>query len=124
MLDNAGVTDATTQLQINVILNGFCLVPSIAGSLLANKLGRRFLAISSTASLTVFIFIIGALTAVYGDSDNVSGIYATVASIFLFQGCCSFGWTPLSVMYPPEVLSYSMRANGMGIYCFTTSGVG
>lgn len=124
MLDNAGVTNTTTQLEINIILNCFCLVISIIGSAFAERLGRRFLAISSTALLTVFIFILGALTKLYGTSTNMSGIYATVASIFLFQGSYSFGWTPLTVMYPPEVLHFTIRANGMGIYTFFASGFG
>ncbi|KAJ5127947.1 MFS sugar transporter-like protein [Penicillium atrosanguineum] len=124
MLDNAGVTNTTTQLEINIILNCFCLVVSIIGSLYAERLGRRFLAISSTTLLTIFIFIIGALTKIYGGSTNMSGIYGTVASIFLFQGSYSFGWTPLSVMYPPEVLHFSIRANGMGLYTFVASTFG
>ncbi|KAJ5777042.1 MFS sugar transporter-like protein [Penicillium odoratum] len=124
MLDNAGVTDTTTQLEINIILNCFCLVVSLVGSTFADRLGRRFLAISSTALLTIFIFILGALTKLYGTSTNMPGIYATVASIFLFQGSYSFGWTPLSVMYPPEVLHFSIRANGMGLYTTLSSAFG
>jgi hypothetical protein len=124
MLDHAGVTNSNTQLQINIVLNCFCLITSVTGSLLAERLGRRFLAISSTASLTLFIFIIGGLTKLYGQSTDISGIYGTVASIFLFQGCYGFGWTPLTVMYPPEVLSYPLRAHGMGLFTFVGSGVG
>lgn len=57
--------------------------------------------------------------AVYGTSDNHSGIYATVAAIFLFQGAYSFGWTPILYLYPPEVLHYPIRANGMGVFQFS-----
>lgn len=74
------------------------------------------MALLSTVLLTVFIFMIGALTKVYGKSTNHSGIYATVASIFLFQGAYSIGWTPILYLYPPEVLNYPIRANGMGIF--------
>lgn len=124
MLTQAGVTNTTTQLEINIILNAWCLVISIIGTSMANKLGRKKLAAFSTALLTIFIFLIGALTKVYGTSDNKSGIYATVAMIFLFQGSYSFGWTPLTVLYPPEVLNYSIRSVGMGIYTFFVNGVG
>jgi Sugar (and other) transporter len=67
--------------------------------------------------------MVGALTKVYGTSTNKSGIYATVAAIFLFQGAYSFGWTPLLYLYPPEVLNYPIRANGMGIFTFFLNGV-
>ncbi|KAK9426121.1 putative Lactose permease [Seiridium unicorne] len=122
MLDAAGVTDATTQLEINVILNAFSLVVCIVGTALVDKIGRRRLALTVTSLLVVFVFLIGALTKIYGAGGSTSGIYATVAMIFLFQGCYAFGWTPLSVLYPPEVLSYSIRANGMGLYMFGLSG--
>ncbi len=124
MLTQAGVTDSTTQLEINIILNAWCLVVSIIGTLMADKLGRKPLAAISTGLLTVFIFMVGALTKVYGNSANNSGIYGTVAAIFLFQGAYSFGWTPLTVLYPPEVLNFGIRSVGMGIYTFLVNGIG
>ena len=95
MLSNAGITDTTTQLQINVILNAWCLVCSITGTWSCDKWGRKPTAIVCTAFLTVFLFIVGALTSVYGTSTDSSGVYGTVAAIFLFQGAYSYGWTPL-----------------------------
>ena len=61
---------------------------------------------------------------VYGTSGNVHGVYGTVAAIFLFQGAYSFGWTPMTVLYPPEVLNYSIRSNGMGVYIAVSNAVG
>jgi hypothetical protein len=124
MLTQAGITDSTTQLEINIILNAWCLVVSLVGTAMADRLGRKALAAISTALLTIFIFMVGALTKTYGNSTNNSGIYGTVASIFLFQGAYSFGWTPLTVLYPPEVLNYGIRSLGMGIYTFLVNGVG
>ncbi|KAI1760131.1 hexose transporter [Hypoxylon sp. FL1150] len=124
MLDNAGVTDTTTQLQINIVLNAWCLVLAILGTSVLDTVGRRPLAISSAALMTIFIFLVGALTKAYGDGNDTSGIYGTVACIFLFQGSYSLGWTPLSMLYPPEVLNYSVRSVGMGIYTFLANGLG
>lgn len=123
MLDNAGISETTTQLQINIILNAWCLCCALFGTYYADILGRRATAIISTALLTIFLFIIGALTKVYGASRNKSGVYGTVAAIFLSQGAYSFGWTPLLYLYPPEVLNYSIRANGMGLFTFVLNGV-
>jgi hypothetical protein len=61
---------------------------------------------------------------VYGETSNESGIYATVAAIFLFMGSYSFGFTPLASIYPPEVLNYSIRSTGIGVYQFFTNGFG
>ena len=87
-------------------------------------IGRKTLAIMSTGFMIIFIFLFGILTKIFGESNNKSGIYGTVASIFLFQGCYSFGWTPLTVLYPPEVLNFPIRSNGMAIYTFFANGVG
>ncbi|KAF7557999.1 hypothetical protein G7Z17_g289 [Cylindrodendrum hubeiense] len=119
MLENAGITNTTTQLQINIILNAWCLVCALAGTFLAEKIGRRITALSSTTLLTIFLFLIGVFTKIYGNSDNKSGIYGTVACMFLFMGAYSFGWTPLCYLYPPEVLNYPIRALGMGVNTWT-----
>ncbi|EFX01519.1 hexose transporter [Grosmannia clavigera kw1407] len=124
MLDNAGITNSTTQLEINIILNCWCLVVACCGTLLVDKVGRRPLAIWSSVAMTAFLFIMGGLTKLYGDSTNTSGIYGTVAMMFLFMGAYSFGWTPLSQLYPPEVLNYSVRSVGMGAYTFLANGIG
>ncbi|KAJ7236753.1 hypothetical protein B0H12DRAFT_1075780 [Mycena haematopus] len=100
MLNDAGITNTTTQLQINVILNAFCLLCALAGTYYIDRLGRKRTAMitGSITSLTIFLFMVGALTKSYGlNSTNTSGIYAT-AMIFLFQGAYSFGWTPLLLM--------------------------
>lgn len=84
MLDNAGITNTTTQLEIvsplakkfnnlgtplilirtwqNIILNAFCLVCSLAGTYAVDAMGRKPTGAISTGLLTVFIFMIGALT--------------------------------------------------------------
>lgn len=103
MLTQAGITNTTTQLEINVILNAFCLLVALGGTYLCDRLGRKPLAIFSTLACAVMIFIVGALTKLYGSSTYQPGVYGTVAAIFLFQGSYSAGWTPLSVLYPPEV---------------------
>lgn len=105
-------------------MNAWCLCIALGGTYFMNKLGRKPMAIISTVLLTVFLFLYAGLNKLYGESTNTSGIYASVAIIFLFQGSYSFGWTPLTVLYPPEVLNYSMRANGMAVYTFVVNCVG
>ena len=56
----------------------------------------------------------------YGESGNKSGVYGTIAMIFIYNATYAWGITPLTVLYPPEVLSFDIRAAGMDIYTFTT----
>uniref|UniRef100_A0A8H7KF15 Major facilitator superfamily (MFS) profile domain-containing protein n=1 Tax=Bionectria ochroleuca TaxID=29856 RepID=A0A8H7KF15_BIOOC len=124
MLTNAGITDSDTQLQLNVILNAWCLACAMVGTLFSERIGRRPNAIWFNLTLTTFLYIVGALTKFYGTSDNKSGVYATVGFIFLFKGAYSFGWTPLAYLYPPEILNYQIRTFGMGLNTFTIFGSG
>lgn len=116
MLTQAGIKDAHTQLKINVILSAWQLIVALTGSISAEKIGRKTLALTSLGLASIALFMVGGLTAAFGESTDKSGVYGTVASIFLFLGAYSFGITPLTVMYGPEVLSYSLRATGMGLF--------
>jgi MFS family permease len=120
MLSEAGIKDATKQLQINVILNSWALVVSVTASFFSDKIGRKALCEISLAGCTIFFYLVGGLTGAYGTSTNTSGIYGTLAAIFLFVGSYHIGITPLTVLYPPEILSYRIRATGMGLYTLTT----
>ncbi|KAG8414168.1 hypothetical protein J3459_014996 [Metarhizium acridum] len=61
-------------------------------------------------------------------ADNPGGaskglIYGDVAVMFLFQGFYSIAWTPLLTLYPPEVMDYPARANGVAFSQFTLNGL-
>ncbi|KAH8886272.1 general substrate transporter [Thozetella sp. PMI_491] len=120
MLSNAGIEDPTTQLQINVVLTAFTLVVAVAGSYFADKFSRKMLCAMSLSGGIVSLYLLGGLTALYGESSNKSGIYATIAMIFLYNGTYAMGMTPLTVLYPPEILSFDIRSVGMGLYTCTT----
>ncbi|KAJ5814172.1 uncharacterized protein N7503_000922 [Penicillium pulvis] len=114
-LTSAGIPNTNTQLQINIILNCFCLVCALVGTWFSDKIGRRESALISTILATICLFLVGVLSKFYGTTHDTSGIYGTIAMIFLFMGSYSFGWTPLLYLYPPEVLNYQIRATGMGL---------
>ncbi|KAJ9616119.1 hypothetical protein H2204_014063 [Knufia peltigerae] len=120
MLEQAGIQDPTTQLEINIILTSWTLVISLLGAWFADSIGRRTLCAISLAGQIVTFYILAGLTAVYGTSTDKSGIYGTIALIFLYNAAYAYGITPLTVLYPPEVLSYEVRGTGMGLYTLTT----
>lgn len=100
----------------NVVLNVWCLFCALAGTMLASNWGRKSLAILSQSCLTAFLLIIGGLSSKYAaDPEGASNslIYGNVACVFLFQGAYSIAWTPLATLYPPEIMNYAIRANGL-----------
>lgn len=115
MFNKAGIHDHRTQLEINVCLTSWQLVIAFAGSMCAEKLGRKTLGLISLGLATTFLFLVGGLTARFGNGTNKSGIYATIGSIFLFLGGYAFGFTPLPPIYAPEVLPYALRGYGMSL---------
>ncbi|KAF5630030.1 hexose transporter [Fusarium sp. NRRL 52700] len=119
MLTNAGITNRTTQLQINIVLQSWCLICAMIGTFLMDRAGRKTLCLSACVGMTILMFVIGALTKTFSTSQDLAGIYGTVACIFLFMGAYSVGITPITQLYPPEVLSYSTRTNGMAIWAGT-----
>ncbi|KAI0386744.1 hexose transporter [Hypomontagnella monticulosa] len=124
MLSQAGITSSTTQMEINLVLSAWQFCIAITGSLLAEKIGRRMLCLTSLGICTVMFYVVGAMTSVFGDGHNTSGVYGTVATVFFFLGGYSFGLTPLTNMYPPEVLSYNIRATGMSLFVILAKSCG
>lgn len=49
---------------------------------------------------------------------------ASLAFIFIFGAVYSVGFTPLQALYPVEVLSFEMRAKGMGFSGFSVAAAG
>lgn len=121
-LNTAGITDSNDQLKANVVLNVWCLFCAVLGTHLITRWGRRPTAILSECLLVACLFIIGGLAKLYADNPDGASqglIYGNVAVMFLFQGFYSIAWTPLLYLYPPEVMNYSIRANGLAFSSFS-----
>ncbi|KAL7793785.1 general substrate transporter [Trichoderma ceciliae] len=121
-LDTAGITNTNSQLKANVVLNVWCLFCALGGTHLVAVWGRKPTALLSQGLLIVCLFIIGGLSKMY--ADNPSGasktlIYGDVAVMFIFQGMYSIAWTPLLYVYPPEIMNYPIRANGLAFTGFS-----
>ncbi|KAL1593889.1 hypothetical protein SLS60_010622 [Paraconiothyrium brasiliense] len=102
-LDTAGITNSNDQLKA------------------VTKWGRKSTALLSQSLLVICLFVIGGLSKAYADHPegaSKSLIYGDVAVMFLFQGFYSIAWTPLLYLYPPEVMNYSIRANGVAFSQF------
>ena len=125
-LDTAGITNSDDQLKANVVLNIWCLFCCLAGTHLVAKWGRKSTAILSEVLLVICLFVIGGLSKIYADNPDgapSSVVYGDVAVMFMFQGFYSIAWTPLLFLYPPEVMNYSIRANGLAFSSFMLNGL-
>ncbi|KAL2670348.1 hypothetical protein Neosp_014815 [[Neocosmospora] mangrovei] len=93
-------------------------------SFMLDVLGRRIQTFIGVGGMTATLLLIGGLIKRYGESTNTSGIYGTIAVIFVFQGFYAFSITPMTSLYPTEVSPFKLRATGIAIFRMLDSGFG
>ncbi|KIM83444.1 hypothetical protein PILCRDRAFT_444032 [Piloderma croceum F 1598] len=116
-----GITNPTTQLLINGILNIFNFVVAIASSLLCDKVGRRRLFLTSNIGMLLFWTLQTVCFSLYAQHNSVPAGHAVVVMIFLYYGFYDLAYIPLIVSYTIEILPYALRAKGFGVFNFFLS---
>ncbi|KAI8943270.1 hypothetical protein NX059_001289 [Plenodomus lindquistii] len=124
ILTQAGITSTKTQTQVQVIINCWSFAVAVLGSLMLDILGRRKQTFIGVGGMIVTLMLIGGLIKRYGNSTDTSGIYGTIAVIFLFQGFYAFSITPMTSLYPTEVSQFKLRATGIAIFRMLDAGFG
>ncbi|KAK4904362.1 hypothetical protein LTR49_026176 [Elasticomyces elasticus] len=116
VLDTAGYHGDVVKANINLAYACFQFAFALLGAAFVDKVGRRWMMLGSMASCCVMWIGVTSATALFSQSGeiNSSAAKATVACIFLFGAVFSVGITPLQALYHVEVLSFEMRAKGMG----------
>jgi len=122
VMNSIGITDSSTQLLINGILNIFNFIVAIMAGFLCERVGRRRLFMTSTIGMLVFWTLQTVCVALYAQDNSRKGAAHTViAMIFLFYGFYDLAFTPLIVSYTVEILPYSLRAKGFTVFNFSIS---
>ncbi|CAL1699477.1 unnamed protein product [Somion occarium] len=121
VLDNIGITNSTIQLLINGILAIWNLFWAVLASFFVERLGRRFLFITSASGMLLFFIFQTVCSAQYALHKTDAAAHAVIAFIFLFYASYDLAFTPLIVSYTVEILPYSLRAKGFNIFNFSIS---
>jgi sugar porter (SP) family MFS transporter len=90
VFDGIGITDPTTQLLINGILQIFNMIVAAIASMFVERLGRRLLFISSCVGMLIFFTLQTACSAVFANTGSTSAAHAVIAFIFLFYGAYEY----------------------------------
>lgn len=126
VLTDIGITNPETQNLINGLIQIFSYIVAGSSALLIDRLGRRFLFLTSTSGmLLAFIIwtILAALNQQQEEGNKGLGI-GVVVMVFIFLGFYNFAMNPLPIAYLLEVLPYTLRAKGLTLFNLAQYGSG
>ncbi|KAJ5808278.1 hypothetical protein N7474_009547 [Penicillium riverlandense] len=115
ILDSVGITDASDQASINVSLQIWNFILSIAGAIASERFGRRIMWLTATAMMFTFLSITTIVAALFAERDIPEAGVAVVPMLFLFFGSYDLAYAPLFIAYPAEILPFQLRAKGLAI---------
>jgi len=133
VLATIGITGKIGQANVILINNCQQFCWALLGANLVDRIGRRPLLLFSNIGCCLVWLAMTVSTAIYQMSippdaganhqigtNSVAGVVCLVF-IFIFGAVYSIGFTPLQALYPVEVLSFEMRAKGMGFSGMTVA---
>ncbi|KAK1750861.1 general substrate transporter [Echria macrotheca] len=121
ILNLIGVTDKTTQLEINIYLSVVQLVSAVGICFFVDKIGRRPLFITSCIGMLVTFIATTIALARYDASLpelNTAASNTVIVFIFLYYIMYNLGFCGLLVSYSTEILPYRIRAKGLTVMFF------
>ncbi|KAF4975477.1 hypothetical protein FZEAL_7740 [Fusarium zealandicum] len=124
VLDSVGLKTVTEQTLISACLNVWNLLWAIAAAVSVDRLGRRFLFLSSASIMLVSFIIVTALSASFAQSGSSSMGLAVVPFLFIFFAGYDVGLTPFLIAYPCEIWQFSLRSRGLTVaWCTTVASI-
>ncbi|KAH6907064.1 hexose transporter [Coprinopsis sp. MPI-PUGE-AT-0042] len=118
VFNTVGITNSSTQLLINGILQVWNLFWALLAAFLVDKVGRRPLFLTSLAGMTLFFTLMTITAAIYAkDSEtHQKAGHAFIGFIFLYYAAYDVALSPLVVSYTVEILPYHIRAKGLALF--------
>ncbi|KAM0331233.1 hypothetical protein ACHAQA_002902 [Verticillium albo-atrum] len=118
VLRDVGINDPETQNLINGGLQIYNFFVAMGSATLVDRLGRRFLFLTSTIGMLCAFIVWTGLAARNQQLENGQkslGI-GVVAMMFVFYTFYNLAMSPLPIAYLLEILPYSLRAKGLTVF--------
>jgi len=115
VLKLVGITDPAQVSGINGGLAVWNLLLAYAGSMNAERAGRRVLWLTSTIGMLFSYIVMTGLSGSFAHHSSHAVGIAVVPVMFIYYGFYDIGWTPLPFSYGAEILPYHMRLKGLSI---------
>ncbi|ERS95199.1 hexose transporter protein [Sporothrix schenckii 1099-18] len=118
VLDLIGVTNQTTQLEINGYLSIVQLVSAVTICFFVDKVGRRPLFLTSCIGMLLTFISTTIGLARYDAQANNASANTVIVFIFIYYIFYNLGFCGLLVSYSAEILPYRIRAKGLTVMFF------
>jgi sugar porter (SP) family MFS transporter len=119
VLQTVGITSAFQQQGINGGLQIYNWFIACSAALLAERLGRRRLFLTSAGTMLLFMILVTVCSARYSSTQSTATGYAVIVFLFLFLGGYIIGLTPIPVLYINEIWPSYLRAKGASVFWVT-----
>ncbi|EOO02870.1 putative hexose transporter protein [Phaeoacremonium minimum UCRPA7] len=115
ILNSIGITNTNQQTGINGGMSIWNLICSVAGALLADRVGRRPLWLASFVGMIFANIPLTISSAMYEKHNSQGAGYTTIVFLFLYNAAFNIACNPLLYCYTPEILPYSIRNRGLAL---------
>ena len=121
VFNRIGITNPRTQLLVNGLLQVWNLFWAVLAAFLVNRLGRRFLFLTSAGLMALFYTAQTICFAQYAEHGVPAAGYTFVIFVFLFFAGYCIGFAPLVVSYTVEILPFHLRSKGYNVFNLVVS---
>ncbi|KAH8815185.1 MFS sugar transporter-like protein [Xylogone sp. PMI_703] len=115
VLNQIGITNSTTQLLINGILQITNIIVATGICFFVDKIGRRTLFLTATTGMLLTFIVWTVCSAQFSIHGSKASANAVVAMIFIYYAFYNLAWSGLLVGYGAEILPFSIRAKGLTV---------
>ncbi|PCG90188.1 Major facilitator superfamily domain, general substrate transporter [Penicillium occitanis (nom. inval.)] len=119
VLTTVGITGVTDQLLINLGLQIWNLIFSVAAAFSVDKLGRRVLFLVSAGTMLISYVVVTGLSGSFAQTGHSATGIAVVPFLFCFFAGYDIALTPLLLAYTCEIWPYTLRTKGITVMWVT-----
>ncbi|KAI8316759.1 Lactose permease [Colletotrichum sp. SAR11_59] len=120
VLKAVGITSITDQTIINGCLQSWNLVMAVSAAMSVDRVGRRFLFLTSVLGMLTSYIILSGLNGGFATTGKASVGLAVVPFLYIYYSFYDIAFTPLIVSYPAEIWPYQLRARGTALTQMST----